>query len=117
MQTPRRYAPMGGSFAPVRVAAFKWNGWQASAVYAFDESQQTYGSPRIHAALKRQGEIIGKRRVERLMREQGIRACSATWSRRSRDMRRFFGRVKNQVHELEVTGTDQVWVSELSATR
>lgn len=34
MQTPRRYAPLGGSFAPVRVAAFKWNGWQASAVYA-----------------------------------------------------------------------------------
>jgi len=81
---------------------------------AFDESQQTYGSPRIHAALKRQGEIIGKRRVERLMREQGIRACSATWSRRSRDMRRFFGRVKNQVHELEVTGTDQVWVSDVT---
>jgi hypothetical protein len=35
MQTPRRYAPMGGSFAPVQGAAFKWNGWQASAVYAF----------------------------------------------------------------------------------
>jgi hypothetical protein len=34
MQTPRRYAPMGGSFAPVRVAGFTWNGWQASAVYA-----------------------------------------------------------------------------------
>ena len=34
MQTPRRYAPMGGSFAPVRVAGFKWNGWQTSAVYA-----------------------------------------------------------------------------------
>ncbi len=34
MQTPRRYAPLGGSFAPVRVAGFKWNGWQASAVYA-----------------------------------------------------------------------------------
>ena len=35
MQTPRRYAPLGGSFALVRVAAFKWNGWQASAVYAY----------------------------------------------------------------------------------
>ena len=34
MQTPRRYAPMGGSFAPVWVAGFTWNGWQASAVYA-----------------------------------------------------------------------------------
>jgi serine/threonine-protein kinase HipA len=25
---------MGGSFAPVWVAGFTWNGWQASAVYA-----------------------------------------------------------------------------------
>ena len=25
---------MGGSFAPVRVAGFRWNGWQTSAVYA-----------------------------------------------------------------------------------
>ncbi|WP_219821000.1 hypothetical protein, partial [Marinobacter persicus] len=31
---PRRYAPMGGSLAPVRVAGFTWNGWQPSAVYA-----------------------------------------------------------------------------------
>lgn len=31
MQTPRRYAPMGGSFAPVWVAGFTWNGWQASS--------------------------------------------------------------------------------------
>jgi hypothetical protein len=35
MKTPRRYAPMGGSLAPVRVAGFRWNGWQPSAVYAF----------------------------------------------------------------------------------
>ncbi|MCL1481108.1 MULTISPECIES: hypothetical protein [unclassified Marinobacter] len=34
MKSPRRYAPMGGSFAPVRVAGFRWNGWQPSAVYA-----------------------------------------------------------------------------------
>jgi hypothetical protein len=25
---------MGGSLAPVRVAGFRWNGWQSSAVYA-----------------------------------------------------------------------------------
>jgi hypothetical protein len=34
MQNPRRYAPMGGRLAPVRVVAFTWNGWKASAVYA-----------------------------------------------------------------------------------
>ena len=27
---------MGGSFAPVRVAGFTWNGWQGSAVYALN---------------------------------------------------------------------------------
>jgi len=34
MKTPRRYAPMGGSLAPVWVAGFTWNGWQPLAVYA-----------------------------------------------------------------------------------
>jgi transposase InsO family protein len=64
---------------------------------AFDDSQQTYG-----------------RRIERIMREQGIRACSATVSRRSRDMRRFYGRVESRVHALEVTAIDQVWVSDVT---
>jgi hypothetical protein len=32
--SPRRYAAMGGSFAVVWVAAFTWNGWQASVEYA-----------------------------------------------------------------------------------
>jgi transposase InsO family protein len=81
---------------------------------AFDDSKQTYGSPRIHGALRRQGESVGKRRIERIMREQGIRACSATVCRRSRDMRRFYGRVESRVHALEVTAIDQVWVSDVT---
>jgi len=44
MQTLRRYAPMGGSLAPVRVAVFRWNRWQTSAVYAVQ-------LPRYHARL------------------------------------------------------------------
>ena len=80
----------------------------------FDQSQQTYGSPRVHRALKREGSTAGKRRIERIMREEGIRACSATVSRRSRDMRRFYGRVESQIHELEVTEINQVWVSDVT---
>ena len=33
-----------------------------------------YGSPRIYAELKDAGHPVGKRRVERLMREHGLRS-------------------------------------------
>ena len=37
-----------------------------------EKSRQTYGSPRIQAALKRAGIKAGKHRIARLMRENGI---------------------------------------------
>lgn len=36
------------------------------------DSRQTYGSPRIHAALRQKGILCGKNRVADLMRTQGI---------------------------------------------
>jgi transposase InsO family protein len=77
-------------------------------------SRETYGSPRVHAILKRQGEDVGRRRIERLMREQGIQACSAKLYRRMTGLSRQFAMLNNEIRELKVTGVDQLWVGDVT---
>jgi transposase InsO family protein len=78
------------------------------------DSRQTYGSPRVHQVLQRQGAAVGRRRVERIMRERGIRACSASLYRRLPGLGRFFGSIGSRVHDATVTGPNQVWVSDVT---
>ena len=42
----------------------------------YQKSHKRYGSPRIHQELLREGYAIGKKRVERLMKEMGIQAVA-----------------------------------------
>ena len=48
----------------------------------FSESRQTYGAPRVHAQLHARGVRVGKKRVARLMRQQGLEGVSRRGARR-----------------------------------
>ena len=44
------------------------------------ESDGTYGSPRVHRELRDRGVCVGKRRVARLMRQDGLEGrCKRRW--------------------------------------
>jgi putative transposase len=48
----------------------------------FAESRETYGAPRVHAELQARGVRVGKKRIARLMRQQGLAGVSRRGKRR-----------------------------------
>jgi putative transposase len=83
----------------------------------FGARRQIYGSPRIHAELRREGRRHSRRRIERLMRETGLSA---------RQGRRPVPRTTNSRHDhpiapnrLERNFTadrpNQVWLADISS--
>jgi putative transposase len=80
----------------------------------FEASEGTYGSPRIHEALRQAGVRVGRKRVARLMREAGLKGRSARIYRRMPGTRRFFGDIPNRVLEVTTTAPGQVWVGDVT---
>lgn len=82
----------------------------------FQASRCTYGSPRIQAVLRRQGEHCGKNRIARLMREQHLFA---------RQKRRFAPHTTRSNHDQPVAPNwlgklpspvhpNEVWVADIT---
>lgn len=80
------------------------------------ESFETYGSPRVHAELKSQGEVCSRKRVAKLMRASGIVAhmfrSSKNTTRKSE--RPFFVADDLIKQDFKALAPDEAWVSDIS---
>ena len=79
------------------------------------ETKQRYGSPRIHQELKARGRLCGKKRVERLMRAQDLRARAARKFRATTDSSHQKPVAENILNrQFEATAANQVWVGDIT---
>jgi putative transposase len=81
----------------------------------FHSSRQTYGSDRIHAALRQQGVYTARKRVARLMRERGLQSVRVQQTQR-RSLTRSVSNpyiVANLLNQdFTTTQPNHVWVTD-----
>ena len=82
----------------------------------FAEHRGRYGSPRITKALRDSGRQCNHKRVERLMREQGLKArARQRWKPRTTDSRHPHPIAPNLLlNQPAPTGINQVWVQDIT---
>ena len=81
----------------------------------FDESGTTYGSPRVHAQLEREGEKVSRGRVERLMQKANLVGKAARIYRRKPAAKALYYSLPNL--RLDIPKPDNVgqqWVGDVT---
>ena len=79
-------------------------------------SRKTYGSPRIQKDLKADGLRVGKKRVARLMREEGLSGHPPKKFKRTTDSKHTKPIADNILNRkvAEVTRPNEVWVADIT---
>ena len=81
-------------------------------------SRRTYGSPRVRVTLRAKGFCVSKKRVERLMREGGVRAKRKRPFRTTTDSRHDSPIAPNRLaRDFTAEATNRVWVTDVTAVR
>ena len=79
----------------------------------FAANKGRYGSPRVSQALRQDGIECGENRVARLMRENEL-AARRKKAFRPRTTVPGRGAAPNLIKDLEPSGVDQIWVSDIT---
>ena len=79
------------------------------------ESRGTYGGPRVHEALKRRGRATSRKRVARLMRENGLAARCKKRFRRTTDSNHTFPIAENVLgRNFVAAAPNEAWVTDIT---
>lgn len=78
------------------------------------DSDRSYGSPRVHAALLQQGERISENRTARIMRAHQVRARIASLYRPNPGHHEFFASICNRSLEQLANRPNRVWVGDVT---
>jgi transposase InsO family protein len=86
---------------------------QVAAAHA--ASRRRYGSPRVYRELQAQGHEVGRHRVARLMREQGLRARAPRRFQRTTDSQHGLPVAPNVLaRQFTVATPNTAWVSDIT---
>jgi transposase InsO family protein len=78
-------------------------------------SRGTYGSPRVHRALRSRGVVCGKNRIARLMqRESIVAACEQRFTNTSTFSRELAAAPNLLQRRFRATAPNQVWVTDMT---
>ncbi len=78
-------------------------------------SRRTYGAPRVRAELAAQGQQVGKNRVARLMRQEGIRARRKRKFRCTTDSKHDLPIAPNVLQrDFQTDAPNQAWVTDIT---
>ncbi len=86
------------------------------AIITIAQQHPTYGSRRIAAQLRRKPYCltVNRKRVQRIMREQGLFCRRKNTKKQTTNSRHEFTRYANLVTGLAIKRPDQVWVSDIT---
>jgi len=84
------------------------------AIEAVAAEYPRYGYRRITHQLRRQGQVVNHKRVERIMRERGLQVRRKAKRKGTTNSAHGFPRYPNLVEHLEIVHPDQVWVCDIT---
>jgi putative transposase len=78
-------------------------------------SRRRYGSPRVHAALRREGKRVGRNRVARLMHRNGIQARQKRRFRKTTDSNHSFPLAPNLLaRQFTAAAPNKIWLADIT---